>query len=228
MGIHVGDLGTAATELRPQGFVTVGGERMDARSAHGVIRAGTVVAVVAGDHLGLVVREVAGDRLPELPDHGRPVLASFADRVDAEAERAEAGRREWLVRHRRLGHRVTAAVGAAAAAAACAWVWDLLPAWRDEPLLTAAALTVAGGLLGVLAFRLLDDAVGEAEPGFRRVTTLSTSLGLVGAIGTAAGCVPLMSLPAAATAGLLAGLLLAAVPLGVVAQCGGGGGGGDG
>jgi hypothetical protein len=216
MGVRIGDRGVADTDLRPSGFVTVGGERRDARTAHATIPAGTPVTVVGGDAGGLVVQPAAG--LAESPLHGTPVLASFGERVDAEVARTQAAQAEWLGRHRQTGFRVSVAAGALSAAAASAWRWDDLP--TDTPLAVAVSLVAAGGLLGWVAFRTLDGWVGEVDSGVRRVTPAAAGLGVVGAFAVAAGCLPFAGVPVALAAGAVAGGVAAAIPIGLVLAVG--------
>jgi hypothetical protein len=211
MAVHVGDRGKAATHLRPQGFVLVNGERHDARAESGPIEPGAEVVVVAGDHMGLVVRGLPPGAEPRLPRHGERVCTSFDERVTEEGEREEAERRNWIDEHRRSGTSTGAAVGAAAAAVAVWLLWGFLQGQTDDPWAAAAIIVGGGALWGVAVFRGLDDTLGQVDHNFRRVTTPSACLGV---IGTAAGAVlalPPLGLVGGLAAALVATLLLAGV-----------------
>lgn len=211
MAVHVGDRGQAATKLQPQGFVLVNGERHDARAEFGLIEPGAEVVVVAGDHMGLVVRALSPGAAPRLPRHGERVCTSFDERVTEESERAEVERQEWIDEHRRSGTTTGAAVGVAAAAVAVWLLWGFLQGQTDDPWAAAAIVVGGGALWGVAVFRGLDDTLGQVDHHFRRVTTPSSCLGVV---GTSAGAV--LALPPLGLVGGLAVALAATVALAAV------------
>lgn len=210
MAIRVGDPGVACTDLRPIGFVVVAGNRYDARTPHGVVPTGTPVVAVGSDHAGLIVQPVTSAPNP-LPNHGAELLVGFSERVDAEAARCEAEAAAWAAAHRRWGSQAAAVAGAVSAAACAGWLWDHLPG-SGEPYLPAAGLVGFGAAAGLGLFRLLDAWAAETDRGFRRVTPAAAPLGLAGAFATAAGCVPVLSLPLALTAAVAVGLVGVAVP----------------
>jgi hypothetical protein len=211
MAVHVGDRGKAISPLQPQGFVLVNGERHDARAEFGPIESGTEVVVVAGDHMGLVVRIVPPGPEPRLPRHGERLCTSFDERVTEESEREEAERQDWIDEHRRSGTATGAAVGVAAAAVAVWLLWGFLQGQTDDPRAAAAIIVGGGALWGVAVFRGLDDALGQVDHNFRRVTTPAACLGVV---GTAVGAI--LALPALGLVGGLAVALAATVLLAAV------------
>ncbi|HVK19707.1 MAG TPA: NfeD family protein [Fimbriiglobus sp.] len=211
MAVHVGDHGKAMTPLQPQGFVLVHGERYDARAEFGPIEPGAEVVVVAGDHMGLVVRALPPGTEPRLPRHGERVRTSYDERVTEESEREEAERQTWIDEHRRSGMTTGAVVGSAAAAVAVWLLWGFIQGQTDDPWAAAAITVGAGALWGVAMFRGLDDALGQVDHNFRRVTTPSACLGV---IGTSAGAV--LALPPLGLVGGLAVALAATVVLAAV------------
>jgi hypothetical protein len=211
MAVHVGDRGKAITPLRPQGFVLVNGERHDARAEFGPVEPGTEVVVVTGDHMGLVVRTLPAGTEPQLPRLGERVCTSFDERVTEESEREEVERQNWIDKHRRSGTATATAVGVAAAAVAVWLLWGFLQAQTDDPRVAAAIIIGGGALWGVAVFRGLDDALGQVDHNFRRVTKPSACLGVV---GTAAGAV--LALPPLGLVGGLAVALAATIVLAAV------------
>ncbi|MBO0701161.1 MAG: hypothetical protein J2P46_22380, partial [Zavarzinella sp.] len=109
MAVRVGDRGVAESSLHPQGVIRVEGRRYPARAEHGTVSPDSPVFVVAGDHLGLVVRAAEPDTQPAgLPGFGQPVQVSFLDRLAMEGERDEARQRTDATARRRRGAVVAA------------------------------------------------------------------------------------------------------------------------
>lgn len=210
MSIRVGDPGVACTDLRPIGFVVVAGDRYDARVPHGVIPLGTPVVAIGSDHAGLIVQPAASVSTP-LPNHGAELLVGFSERVDADTARCEAETAVWTENNRQWGTQVASITGAVSAAACAGWLWNDLPG-AGEPYLAAVGLVGFGAAAGLVLFRILDSWAAGVDTGFRRVTPAAAPLGMIGAFATAAGCVPVLSLPLALTAAIAVGLVGVAVP----------------
>jgi hypothetical protein len=225
MAIYVGDRGTATSPLQPQGVVLVNGERLDARAEFGLIEPGCEVVVVTGDHMGLVVRKLEPGSTPQLPDHGKKLCTSFDERITEESERQEAERQAWLEEHHRTGTILSTAVGTAAAVGAIAVLWGARTEQTDSPWAAALLLVVGGAVVGGAFFRALDEVLGQIDPHFRRVTTASTVLGLLGLAAGAALAIPPLGVPTGLLVGLAAALLFAAVPVVLIILSGGAGAG---
>ena len=149
MATHVGDRGTAETDMHPQGFVRVGGERLHARSDRGAIAAGAEIVVVSGDNVGLVVRPVEPGQTPRLPNHGRRVHSSFGERVTEQGKQEDAQKLRWRAARRRYGLIAGAALGAIAAGVSLYFLWDFVTSQATDPQGTAAGVVVAGAVWGV-------------------------------------------------------------------------------
>lgn len=157
MGIRVGDVGLAVTELAPGGAVELDGWRYPARCDDGTIPAGAEVEVVRGEKTCYVVRRSgSGAPLPgrgtEIPPQG---FESLRSRV-ARQERAEQSeRRAELGRRVRRGGAVSLVCGAVAglASGGLGWHfdWANVTATIDFPTLFGASMGV-GGAAGVALF----------------------------------------------------------------------------
>jgi hypothetical protein len=222
MTVRIGDCGKATSRLQPHGFIEIGGERYDARSEFGPIDPGTEVVVVAGDHLGLVVRRAEPGAPPVLPEHGQPVCTSFGERVSAEAGRAEADRQAWLDDHRRFGMTTAALAGAVVAAVAVWLLWGYVGERAGDPWAVAAAVVLAGAAAGVGAFRGLDEVLGEVGGHFRRASTPAACLAVLGAGGGAVLALPAVGLTTGLAIALAAAVVLAGIPPLFVLLTGGG------
>ena len=159
MSIKVGDLGASTTTLQPSGFVSINGERLDARAEFGLIPAGTSVVVVSGDHLGLVVRPAGND---SVSDAGKPVCTSYSQRIASESQRVEDERHTQFLEHRRGGTTTSAAVGGLAGIGAAITLWDWVAGQVEQPILAAGGCAAAGFLGGLILFRLV---LNQASPG---------------------------------------------------------------
>jgi hypothetical protein len=204
MAVRVGDTGVAESSLHPQGVIRLDGRRYPARAEHGSLPLAAPVVVVAGDHLGLVVRAVEPDSPPAgLPRFGQAVQVSFLDRLAEEGERDEARAKAADSNRRWLGTVVSAAAGIVAALAVLWWVWDhVRPA--DDPVWQPTGIALLGGAAwGAAVFLLLNDALGRFDRGGGRITAISTGLALVGGTAGAAVGIPAF--------GMVGGLSLAVV-----------------
>jgi hypothetical protein len=225
MAVHVGDQGTSASPLQPQGVVLINGERLDARAEFGLIETGCEVVVVTGDHMGLIVRKLEPGTSPQFPNHGQKLCTSFDERVAEESERTEAERCAWLDGHRRNGTLMGGTGGAAASAIASWQLRDTLAELGDSPWAIAALVVAAGAILGIVYFRFIDEALGQVDPNFRRVTIPSTILALIGMAAGSILAIPTLGIAVGLLVGVAAAILFAAAPVVLILFTGGVGGG---
>ena len=191
MGIRVGDVGRAGTDLSPGGAVELDGSRYPARSIDdATIPAGTEVELVRADKTCFVVRR-AGSGEP-LPRRGEPIGPFGFDTLRAAVARAEKqetqDRRAELLKRMRVGAAAAAGFGALAGAAngGLGWHYDWGGVTDSVPqgslLAGSAAAGVVLGLVlyfftGFFAVHCLpSEADAVFEPGF-----VAVAVGLVGA-----------------------------------------------
>jgi hypothetical protein len=222
MAAHVGDRGTAETAMHPQGFVRVGGVRMDARSDRGAIEAGADIVVVGGDDVGLVVRKVEDGRAPRLPNHGRRVFTSFGERVAEQGRREDAARQQWLAGRRRYGVIGGVVLGALAAGVGLYVLWDFVREQAADPRAVAALTLLAGAAWGVAVFRFLEGTLHQLGESYWRLTTVSAVLALAGACGGAVLGIPALGLVGGLAAAVGLTFVLGAIVPGIVLMAGAG------
>jgi hypothetical protein len=203
MAIRVGDKGVAESSLHPQGVIRLDGRRYPARAEYGTVAPDAPVFVVAGDHLGLVVRPAEADTQPAgLPGFGRPVHASFLDRLAEEEQLDEAQHRAEQTARRRRGAAIFAAVGAGLALVVLALVSKSLDL-DDAPWAAAGVAVAAGAVWGAGVFLQLTEALRRFEARGGRISMVCTALALVGGAAGAAVGIPAF--------GLTGGLSLAVI-----------------
>jgi hypothetical protein len=204
MAIRVGDQGVAESELHPQGVIRLDGRRYPARAQYGTVPPEVPVLVVAGDHLGLVVRPVEPDAQPAaLPGFGRPVHASFLDRLAEEEKRDEDQKTAEDATRRSRGASLFAAVGAALAALVLAVVWRHVGDADDSPWAAVGVALAAGAVWGAGVFLQLTEGLRRFEARGGRISMVCTALALVGGAAGAAVGIPAF--------GLTGGLSLAVI-----------------
>lgn len=213
MAVHVGDRGTTETPLHLTGSVRIGATRHIARSDCGPMETGTAVVVVGDDMGGLVVRPIeVGHENDRLPDHGRAVFATPAERAAAAQAQHEARTaRDWAA-HRRTGISTCTVAGALAAGAMMWWLGEL------DTAVGVTSWLLAGAAWGAGLFLLTDTALGRFEEGYRRLAAASGTVGATGAAFAAALAVPALGLGGLAVAALVS-ILCAAVLPGVLILC---------
>ena len=187
--VRVGDTGTAVTRLYPAGHVLVNGVKYPARSRYGPVDRDAPIAIIGGDHSGLLVDQVREDcDTHELPNHGQAVFASVGARLAHEGAKSDAQRREWQAQRRVQGQRTGATLGAGfgflvVGALAGVPIHDVGMGVR---VVLACVAIVAGTVWGVVVYRFLDAQLQRLSFGLHRFTFFSTSLTLVGGAG---GCI---------------------------------------
>jgi hypothetical protein len=203
MAIRVGDKGVAESSLHPQGVVRLDGRRYPARAEYGTVPLDSPVFVVAGDHIGLVVRVAEPDTQPAgLPGFGKPVHASFLDRLAEVEERDDTRRRADESARRWRGAAIFAAVGAGLALLVLALVSKSLEI-DDAPWAAAGVALAAGAVWGAGVFLQLTEALRRFEARGGRISIVCTALALVGGAAGAAVGIPAF--------GLTGGLSLAVI-----------------
>jgi hypothetical protein len=122
--IRIGDLGETSTPLTPGGFVIVAGNRLPARCASGYLDVKQAVIVIGGDNLGLLVRGVNSETVPQdLPSRGQVVFASFGAKVKTEGEIHAAAQMEQLQAAVSQSIRLGGATGLAVGVLVVARMW---------------------------------------------------------------------------------------------------------
>jgi hypothetical protein len=191
MGICVGDVGRAVTDISPGGAVELDGSRYPARSIDDVtIPAGTEVELVRAEKTCFVVRRT-GSAEP-LPNRGEPIGPFGFDTLRAAVARAEKkearDRRSELLKRMRTGAAVAAVFGALAGVASAwlGWRYDWAGVTESVSQGTLFAGSAAAGVvLGVVLYFftgffavhcLPSEADAVFEPGF-----VAIAAGLVGA-----------------------------------------------
>ncbi len=181
--IRIGDRGrTEAGGLHPHGFVSVNGQRHEARAEFGAAESGDEIVVVGGGNLGLLVRKVSPGEKVSLKNQGEQVFASFLEKMVTETGAVEESRHEENQRRLAFAVKAGAAAGFFCAALGLGFTWEYVRAECPPPwqYVTPVVVLVVGLALGVGVAFGMHGFLKEIDPDCTRLTLPSAGLALAG------------------------------------------------